>query len=286
MKPTREPYRPPGDEDDPRTAYASQIVTDPDKDEADEEPEDTDTDKGEQDAPPGESPDREPEGRDEIEVDADTILMRQDYSRKMHKLGEERRALQREAEEIAAYREVAKRYENDPEFREAFDAAILAGATKGKGQAEAAAPKELSAALQRIEMLEQRLNARSQDDYADRLKIEAEKLAAELKLTPEQTKQVVIEAVKEDMVGFGQDPSKIGRRLRMVAAEVRFPQAKVAGQRELLDKLKRGSKAASPVGERPAHIEDEREPDVTKMSKQEYRDYLISVASKAAKEAP
>ena len=225
--------------------------------------------------PPVDADKAEAPAQDET-VDANTILMRADYTRKMQELARQRRELEEKAQQVADLEAVKQRIETDDQFR-----ARLQEAWQENGQAaHSPAPDPAVAAMtQRIARLEGYIADQHRDAHAQTVEAAAERIVAEFKLTEKDKEQIILKAVHADLLDYGTKKELIDARLRMVTAEYLLPRAKADGQRELIGQIKDKGKMATPVTERQAP--PEAEPDVTKMKQQEYEDYLVKEAEKA-----
>lgn len=210
---------------------------------------------------------------EEPEIDASVILMREDYSRKMHEVGQARRALEAEKARLRDVQEFADRLEADEAFRQTFEQSWQAAQN---GQAPSGAPSVPTAYEQRIARLEQTIAQQTQQAHLTLLDAESRRVAQEFGLAAKDTQAVVMKAVKAGLLDYGTPPELIRERLSMAAAAHVLPTARSDGQRQLLGQIKDKGRAATPVAERPAPAEPE--PDVTKMSEREYEKYLVSLA--------
>lgn len=224
--------------------------------------------------PPADTPSQAPTDNDQG-VDASVILMREDYSRKMHKLGEERRQIEAERARLAALQELSDRLDTDETFRSQFESAWQ---NAQSGQANGPAPVGDHALRSRIDRLERTLAQQSQQAHFDAVDQAAQRVAAEFKLSKKDTEDVVQRAVRAGTLHPNVSNAALYDVLAMSAALHVLPRAAANGQRELLDQMKDRGRQATPVAERAAPAEPE--PDVTKMSQRDYENYLISNANK------
>jgi hypothetical protein len=209
-------------------------------------------------------------------VDADLILMRADYTKAKMRLAEDRRELERKAQEVADLQAVKQRIETDEQFR-----ARLQEAWQDEGQAASQpAPNVPVQQMQdRIARLEGYIADQHRDSHASLIEAAADRIVSDFKLTEKDREQIILKAVNADLLDYGTKKELIDARLRMVTAEYLLPRAKADGQRELIGQIKDKGKLATPVTEHQPP--PEAEPDVTKMKQQEYEDFLVKEAEKA-----
>jgi len=216
-----------------------------------------------------------PSGPDSGAVDAAGILRHADYTRKMQALAEERRRLEVEAERVRELEELRARLDSDPGYRDRFEQAW----ELANGQAAPAAPAQDAQLLGRINRLEQALARQTMDGHASMVEATIAKLAVDYGLSKQDQEAIVLDAVGQDLLGYGTPVELVEKRLRAVTASHHLPRAKADGQRELIGQIKDKGKVASPVTTVPAP--PEAEPDVTKMKQQDYEAYLVKEAEKA-----
>jgi hypothetical protein len=206
-------------------------------------------------------------------VDASVILMREDYSRKMHEVGEQRRAIEAEKARLRDLQAFADRLEADADFRSRIEQAV---------QSDGQAPSPVADPYaQRIARLEQTIAEQKMQAHYDAVDSAASRVAAEFKLSGKDTEAVITSAVRAGVLHGGVPNQRVYDVLSMAAARHVLPRAAANGQRDLLDQLKDKGRAATPVAEHRAPPEPE--PDVTKMSETQYQKYLISLAEKAGR---
>lgn len=221
-----------------------------------------------------------PEPVEEPEVDASVILMRQDYSRKMHEIGQQRRQIEAEKQRLAYLAEIDNELAQDEAKRAAFEQAYQM-AQAGQAPNGTPVPAPDRALLTRISRLEQTLAEREQQAHLDTLDAASRLVAQEFGLSAKDTQAVVMKAAQAGLIDYGTPAPVVSERLRMAAAAHVLPSAKATGQRQMLDQIKDKGRVATSVAEKPAPPEPE--PDVTKMKQQEYERYLISLAEKAGR---
>jgi hypothetical protein len=219
---------------------------------------------------------------DEPGIDASVILMREDYSRKMHEVGQQRRALDAEKARLRDLQEFADRLESDEQFRTSYEQAWQA---VQNGQAPGVAPTggPDPALTARIARLESTLMQREQQAHLNTLDAESRRIAQEYGIAAKDMQQVVMKAAKAGLLDYGTPPEQVRERLDMAAARHVLPTAKANGQRQLLDQIKDKGRAATVVAERTAPPEPE--PDVTKMSESAYIKHLVDIAEKTGRGA-
>lgn len=210
-------------------------------------------------------------------VDGSVILMRADYSRKMHELGEQRRALEAERQRLASLQELADRLDNDESFRGQFENAWQ----QAQSGVQPSAPSAPNPHLARIDRLERHIAQQAWEARNAAVDAAQNRIAAEYGMSKKDTEAVIQKAIDAGVLHDSTPNARLYDVLSLAAAAHVLPRATANGQRALLDQMKDKGRQATPVAERPAPAEPE--PDVTKMSESAYQAYLIQNAEKVAR---
>lgn len=157
--------------------------------------------------------------------------------------------LKRREERLKGYEDFDRMLEEDEELRRE----IVTAVERRRGQARQPQTEDTRAI--REELMETRAEL-----AAHRIQTELDALQKEHKLTKEEANAVQLTAFKEGLIDHRTTRDAIAKRLRMVYRDMNFDKAKGSGERELVEKLREGQRAASPGG-RPKGTDSEEVPD-------------------------
>lgn len=169
----------------------------------------------------------------------------QDLARERKALEDERRRIQAEAAELQDTRSLVNLMRENPEWtRDILTSAQERGIAMP--QERGAMPPEMTEAINRAKTAAGQLELQV---LGNTILSERDRIARELKFSPEDARKVVLEAFEDGLIEPGMDISKVGRRLEKAFKAASADRAHARGQRELKDKLQAGTRAAS-VGAR------------------------------------
>lgn len=194
----------------------------------------------------------EPEGSAE-RVDAQGTMRWSEFNRRAQELERERAALEQRAESVKSYEEFARALDADEELREQVTNAFSRSRERGTARPTAQPTEDMRAI--KNELMETRVELAAQ-----RIQTELDLLQREHKLSKEEAQAVMGTALKEGLVDHRTPREAIAKRLKMVYRDLHFDKAKGAGERDLVEKLREGQRAASPGG-RPKGADTDTEPN-------------------------